>query len=278
MNNDIKSKFDEIEIKNSNNELTLGDKQKQYEKILDFNYPEHYPVIIRLDGKGFSKRSKSWKLKKPFDSAFTQCMNAACQLLFKELQNVQFIWCGSDEISIVLENDKAEGLYSRRLSKLLSISASIATVGFNQEAKKQKLNVDDYPAYFDARMTILPNKDEVFRNILFRQNDCIRNSISQYADMYYSNKELHKKTSNEKIEMMLKKGFDWENDVPPVMKYGFLLSKIYRIFDLNTKEYINSVEELDDSINYEELGQYIRTGFVLSTEKITKEQIMKFIN
>ena len=111
--------------------FSLADKQKMYEKIFDISYDQNCKIIIRLDGKNFSHRTKQWKLQKPFDERFNRCMIEASKALFKELQNVSWIWTGSDEISIIINNDIQDGLFSRRISKTLSISASIATYAFN---------------------------------------------------------------------------------------------------------------------------------------------------
>ena len=236
--------------------FSLADKQKMYEKILDFSYDQNCKVIIRLDGKNFSHRTKQWELKKPFDERFNRCMIKAGIALFKELQNVNWIWTGSDEISIIINNDNQDGLFSRRISKTLSISASIATYAFNFAAMNEGIDVENYPAVFDSRITVLPNDKEVFCNILFRQNDCIRNSISQYARQFYSTKELKSKSREDQLKMMLDKGFDWEKDAPNWSKYGVKLFKVYDVYDLETKnlrctynEY-TSIENLDDKIAY----------------------------
>ena len=251
---DINKSFQKIEEFLINNKISLADKQKMYERILDISYNQNCKIIIRLDGKNFSHRTKQWKLKKPFDERFNKCMIEACEALFKELQNVNWIWTGSDEISIVINNDIQDGLFSRRISKTLSISASIATYAFNFAALKEGIDVENYPAVFDSRITILPNDKEVFCNILFRQNDCIRNSISQYSRKFYSTKELTSKNREEQLIMLLNKGFNWEVEAPNWAKYGVKLFKVYDIYDLETKTIkstsLNSVETFNDKIEY----------------------------
>lgn len=241
-------------LRNSN--YSLADKQKMYEKILDLSYDQNCKVIIRLDGKNFSHRTKQWKLNKPFDERFNKCMIKTCESLYKELQNINWIWTGSDEISIVINNDIQDGLFSRRISKTLSISASIATYAFNFAAMKEGIDVEKYPAVFDSRITVLPNDKEVFCNVLFRQNDCIRNSVSQYARKFYSTKELTSKGKEEQLKMLLDKGFNWESDAPDWSKYGVKLFKVYDIYDLETKSLrctytdFMPIENLDDKVAY----------------------------
>ena len=121
---------------------------------------------------------------------------------------------------------------------------------------KEGIDVEKYPAVFDSRITVLPNDKEVFCNILFRQNDCIRNSISQYARQFYSTKELTSKNREDQLKMMLDKGFDWEKDAVDWSKYGVKLFKVYDIYDLETKSlrgtYTDNtpIENLDDKVAY----------------------------
>ena len=251
---DIPNEFSKINHIFSSCNLSLGDKQKMYEKILDLRYDSSCHIIIRLDGKNFSHRVKQWKLKKPFDERFNKCMIKTCEILFNELQNVKWIWTGSDEISIILNNEFVDGLFSRRISKVLSISSSIATYAFNFAALKEGIDVENYPAFFDSRLTVLPNEREVFCNILFRQNDCIRNSISQYSRAFYSAKELTSKGRDEQLKMLLDKNFDWNKDAPNWSKYGVKLFKVYDLYDLNTKtlKYTSNdpIETFDEKIEY----------------------------
>ena len=261
---DIKHEFENCDVSS----LSLGDKQKTYERILDIHCPEKFPIIIRLDGKNFSHRVKQWKLKKPFDERFHKCMLKTAEILFTELQLVDCIWTGSDEISIVINDYKKESsfLFNRRLNKILSLSASIASVAFNFEAIKQKIDVLNFPAVFDSRITILPNEDEIYRNLIFRQNDCIRNSISQYARRYYSTKQLHAIGRDEQLKMIKEKGFDWDKDAPDWSKYGSYLFKTYVLYDLKTKKPIKTSKEPIEI--FDEKTQYVRTKIEHTENKL----------
>ena len=42
------------------NTLSLGDRMKKYEEVLDYKLNPCMEYIIRLDGKGFSKMIKKW--------------------------------------------------------------------------------------------------------------------------------------------------------------------------------------------------------------------------
>ena len=54
---------------------SLGDRMKEYESCYNLKIPNRSYVIIRLDGKGFSKYTK--KFNKPFDDLLSNVMDAA---------------------------------------------------------------------------------------------------------------------------------------------------------------------------------------------------------
>jgi tRNA(His) 5'-end guanylyltransferase len=118
--------------------------------------------------------------------------------------------------------------YEGRIQKLVSLAAAQASVYFNK--RLQEFFEDNTLPFgiFDARIMQFPNEEEALNCLLFRQRDHIRNSISGYAQYYFSHKELTGKNSDEKIEMMLNKyKFNWHelNDTLNWSKYGTFLTK-----------------------------------------------------
>lgn len=66
-------------------------------------------------------------------------------------------------------------------------------------------------AQFDSRCFNIP-KEEVANMIYWRQHDAINNSISMVAQYYFTTKELHGKSSTDKIQMLIdEQGIDWNN-------------------------------------------------------------------
>lgn len=227
-------------------EISLADRMKKYETLYDYKLCPGIPFVVRLDGKGFSKRVKQWNCKKPFDLNFHQIMVKVSKKLFEEVSDSILIWTGSDEISIILnEADTLNPWFSKRINKILSLTAAIASSTFNLEAIKimndNYFNVLEYPAYFDSRIIQVPNLCEAYNNLLYRQRDCIKNSISGWARYFYSTKELQNKNSNEKIEMMKNKKFDFYNDAQKWSIYGETLFKTNVFYDTNTKEIDNII-------------------------------------
>ena len=247
------------------NTLSLGDRMKKYEECLDIKLNPCMQYMIRLDGKGFSKMIKKWKCEKPFDERFNKAMNYAARKLFDIIPNIKLAWHGSDEISIWFAFPNVEDMYyDGRIQKLVSLTASHASVYFNK--KLQEFFEDNTLPFgiFDARIMQFPNEEEALNCLLFRQRDHIRNSISGYAQFYFSHKELTGKNSDEKIEMMLNKHkFNWHelNDTLNWSKYGtFLIKALVQILPKDKEPYlrhtmIEKTEALESArLFYEQLA------------------------
>jgi tRNA(His) guanylyltransferase len=118
-------------------------------------------------------------------------------------------YCQSDEISLVFSSAcdgddealKKEHIYKGRSQKLTSVIASYASVRFNYHLTKQ--NWQDLPdnvkermigseAYFDGRIIVFDNPEEVADCIFWRSNcDGLRNAISHIALYHFTSRELH---------------------------------------------------------------------------------------
>lgn len=77
-------------------------------------------------------------------------------------------------------------------------------------------------AMFDSRVFTIPDPTEVENYFIWRQQDCVRNSIQSVAQSLYSHKELHKKNSSDLQEMIFQKGINW-NDYDAGLKRGRML-------------------------------------------------------
>lgn len=83
-------------------------------------------------------------------------------------------------------------------------------------------------AEFDARAFNVPEWDCI-NNIIWRQQDAIRNSVEAVGHTYFSAKQLNK-VSCAKIKEMLKveRGINWDNDFTDYQKYGAVCSRVER--------------------------------------------------
>ena len=223
---------------------TLGDRMKgAYENKYRLYLPERIPVIIRLDGKAFHTFCRG--LKKPFDDLFISVMQDTMLDLCKNISGCKLGYVQSDEISLLLvqTRDESQPWFDNNIQKIVSVSASMATLYFNKNFEKRvfelmenyakdksdyteeelkyidKLDSKIYTAMFDSRVFVLP-KEEVNNYFIWRQIDCTRNSILSLAQSLYSDREIHGiKCDALQDKMFTEKNVNW-NDLSTVKKRG----------------------------------------------------------
>ena len=217
--------------------ISLADRMKEYENVTQFRLMKKEPVIIRIDGRAFSKFTKG--LDKPFDKDLCEIFEYVSYKLREKIDNVKFIYAQSDELSLLLtdwdttkENNggRIDTWYDYRIQKMVSVASAEATRLFNQKVdevvskywrlySQRDVDMDDmelylnkyklwkdkrYEAVFDTRVFNLP-LDEVTNYFIYRQNDAIRNSKMGFARKYFSQKELYKLSNDEAIALVKEK-------------------------------------------------------------------------
>lgn len=213
-----------------NTGLSIGDRMKLYYETPFQQYlPRRQPVIIRLDGKSFHTLTRHFV--KPHDELFRLYMEDTAFELCRQIQNVKLAYIQSDEISLLLidyNNLNSEQYFGGNIQKIVSISASIASVKFSgASAVGSNASIS---AYFDSRVFCIP-KEEVCNYFIWRQQDAIRNSILGTGQLYFSHKELqHLSCSKIQDKLFLEKGVNW-NDTPNKFKRGFCIIKNDELHD-----------------------------------------------
>lgn len=227
--------------KNMSKKTSLADRMKSYESCYETKIPERSYIIIRLDGKNFSKYTKMFE--KPFDDILSNVMDVATIELCSKL-HPKFAYTQSDEISLLfttIDNIDAETPFEGKVQKLCSISASILTAAFNKNMLKllstfkyepnefihkiQTGTLEEINATFDSRVFVIPDYREVANYFVWRQQDCTRNSVSMAASAYFSDAQTRNKSGAEKQEMLFQeKGINW-NDYKVKYRRGVVISK-----------------------------------------------------
>jgi tRNA(His) 5'-end guanylyltransferase len=232
------------------NKDSMGNRLKAYENCYRFYLPRRLPVIVRLDMRAGHSFTKGFA--RPYDEVFAFTMRETAKKLCENISGVRFAYTQSDEISLVLvdyENINTEPWFGNNLQKIVSISASMATLFFNknfEEAirdeyfdwyttgtvndEKEKLLNQHSQAYnnklcvFDARAFVLP-REEIFNALYWRQLDCKRNSIQLLGQANFSHSQLQNKNCDEIQEMLWQeKGINWANE-PNWFKNGVAIYK-----------------------------------------------------
>lgn len=203
--------------------ISLSDRMKRYETVTQTELMRRTPVIIRLDGKNFSNYTRS--LTKPFDKDLSDAMDYTLKILISEIQGASFGYTQSDEISLCLqdyENLNTDAWFGNNIQKIVSIAASLATSEFNLAADRTIKHQSR--AIFDCRVFNLP-KEEVVNYFIWRQQDCIRNSIQMTAQHFIGHKKIQGVKNSVLLEELKSSEYavDWETMINPRFKYGFTI-------------------------------------------------------
>lgn len=259
----------------SNNKDSLGDRMKEYEYVTRNYLTRKLPVIIRIDGKAFHSFTRGFK--KPFDEVFVKSMQETTKYLCENVQSCVLGYCQSDEITLVLvdyQSKEACSWFDNNIQKMVSVSASMATMAFNRffvnnchQWCEDNVDFDDlnpnedikklFNAYtkackkgamFDSRVFTLP-KEEVANCLIWRQQDATRNSIQSVGQANFSHTQLHgKNCSNIQDMLMLEKGINW-NDYPTHLKRGTCcIKKPFKINEGTEQEAIRNKWVIDTEI------------------------------
>ena len=206
----------------------MGDRMKRYESAAERYLVPRTPLMIRLDGKGFSKFTRG--LDKPMDENMRLCMEYAAYELMRDIEGCRFAYTQSDEITLMLVDyatNETQPWFNYRANKVESIAAAICTSAFIKAAIKYMpahLAKKGFPK-FDARAFNVPRED-VCNNVLWRQQDATRNAIQSLGHSYFSHKELQGKSCNDIQAMLLTEEDENFNDQPAYYKRGFSLYKV----------------------------------------------------
>lgn len=222
--------------------MELGKRMKEYEYVTRTYLPRRMPIIIRIDGRAFHTFTKGFE--RPFDDVLMRAMQKTAARLVEEIPGCVFGYTQSDEISLLLKNDQTdetEPWFKNNISKILSISASMATLYFNRYFQEE---VDEFceawnidakverayftslgkGALFDSRVFVIP-EDEAVNYFIWRQQDATRNSIQMVGQANFSHKELqYLKTGAIQDRLFTEKGINW-NDFSIPKKRGVAVYK-----------------------------------------------------
>lgn len=204
----------------------LHEKCKFYEKNIS---PEKMivwcPIILRFDGNRFSQWTK-W-LNKPFDENLTKLMQETTKFLIQETWAL--VWyTQSDEITLILYNEnETRNLYHNWEKQKILSKLTAKLVDFFNNKRKELLPNHKKTAIFDCRIYQVPTLYDAYLQLLWRENDAIKNSISMMAYSIFDSSSLLKKSSIQKILMIKQSGKgDWTKLPSKYRKGSYFKSSI----------------------------------------------------
>lgn len=215
---------------------SLGDRMKGYENVNRNYLTKRMPTIIRIDGKAFHSFTRGFT--KPYDGIFNETMWETAKFLCKNVEGCKLAYVQSDEISLLLtdyENINTQAWFEKNIQKMVSVSASMATLAFNKEFQRISCGEEPYSkkynqAMFDSRVFNIP-QEEVCNYFIWRQQDATRNYIQAIGQVHFSQKELMGKSCNEIQDMLFNNVGVNFNTLPVHRKRGVCIEKTYFLKD-----------------------------------------------
>lgn len=207
-------------------EMSLGDRMKVYESASEriSRFSDSSWVVLRLDGRSFSRYTSG--LEKPFDKNLQNAFEYAALKLAADIGGlVQAIYGQSDEVSIFLRPSRGDEVKSQRWfggvqRKLLSVSSSVFSNHFNHPDSFNP-HVGKILAAFDCRALELED-DEVINYLIWRQNDCRRNGILNNARYYYSQNQIHGKSTAELLDILSREDRIYSGSLSHTIFHGWM--------------------------------------------------------
>lgn len=192
-----------------------------YETAHDHRVLPGIHMVARIDGRSFSQltRDPAHGLTAPYDLRFRDCMVATLEHLFASTGfSVLFGYTQSDELSLLLRRDEA--LFGRKLRKLLSVLAGEASAKFSLAFGSI--------AVFDARISQLPDVEDVVDYFRWRSEDAHRNALNGHSywllrrqglDDHAATQRLKGVSVADRNELLFQAGINF-NDVPAWQRRG----------------------------------------------------------
>lgn len=225
-------------------QLKLKDRIALYEEASDYKLLGRVPIIICINGRSFSKITSL--MEKPYCEKFSECMYATALRLAMEVEGAVFSYCFGDEIVVIARNDQSletNFWYDNRVQKIASVTASIATLHFNNCATALNLNIMG-DAIFTANAFVVPNVTEAINVIVSKQQLSFQKSL-HFACLYeLLNKKYDKNdikemiqgtSSDDKINLLQQEcGIDF-NNYPIAFRRGVACYRQPKLIDGNLK-------------------------------------------
>jgi tRNA(His) 5'-end guanylyltransferase len=206
-------------------EMSLGNRMKVYEAASERipRFSDSSWVVLRLDGRSFSRYTSG--LEKPFDKNLQHAFEYAALKLAADIGGlVQAIYGQSDEVSIFLRptrgDSRSQRWFGGQQRKLLSVAASVFSNYFNHPDSFNP-HVGKILATFDCRALELED-DEVLNYLIWRQNDCRRNGILNNARYYYSQKQIHGKSTAELLDILVRENRIYSGSLLHTIFHGWM--------------------------------------------------------
>ncbi|KAI1251704.1 Glucose-responsive transcription factor [Eutypa lata] len=234
----------------------------KYEYVKHFEQTDHLLpntwIVVRVDGRGFTKLCAKYGFEKPNDRRALDLMNAAAKAVMTELPDITIAYGVSDEYSFVFH--KTCGLFDRRSSKLVSTIASTFTAYYVHLWSSYFPDTPLSPPLpsFDGRAVCYPTVQNLRDYMSWRQVDCHINnlynttfwSLVQLGDMGTKDAEkfLAGTLSADKNEILYSKFNINYNNEADIFKKGSVVFRDYELVEPGTHDAAEAADNLAEPV------------------------------
>ncbi|KAF5024173.1 hypothetical protein F66182_3762 [Fusarium sp. NRRL 66182] len=209
-------------------------------------------IVIRIDGRGFTKMCAKYGFEKPNDRGALDLMNAAAKVVVTEIPEITIAYGVSDEYSFVFH--KASTLFERRASKLVSTVVSTFTANYVYSWSTYFPNNPLSPPLpsFDGRAVCYPSVQNLRDYMSWRQADCHINNL--YNTSFWSliqlggvdNKEAERILAGtlaaDKNEILFSRFSINYNNEPEMFKKGSVIFRDYELVEPNSHNITQTID------------------------------------
>ena len=167
---------DRREIRTSREEMA----KSKFEYVREFESPDpclkNCWIVVRIDGKGFSRFAEVHGYVKPNDVRGLNLMTRAATCVLEDFRDICIAFGQSDEYSFVFRKDTDH--YKRRSSKLMTTVVSLFASSFVYHWTTFFGPIRlQYPPTFDARVILYPTDKNLRDYLGWRQADVHVNNL-----------------------------------------------------------------------------------------------------
>ncbi|KAG1679116.1 hypothetical protein FOA52_000471 [Chlamydomonas sp. UWO 241] len=184
-------------------------------------------IVVRIDGKGFTKFSDLHGFVKPNDLPALNLMNEAAREVLREFSDVRIAFGESDEYSFVLHRGTA--LYERRSCKIVSLITSCFTSNYvrlwaSVMGPERPLLASPM---FDGRAVLYPTERLIRDYLSWRQVDTHINS--QYNTCFWALVQQGGCTSQQAQDTLKGTDVNFKNDML-FTRFGINYNELPEVF------------------------------------------------
>ncbi|KAI2472589.1 tRNA guanylyltransferase [Annulohypoxylon bovei var. microspora] len=229
---------------------------KQFEQV-DNLLPNTW-IVVRIDGRGFTKLCAKYNFEKPNDRRALDLMNAAAKAVVSEIHDITVAYGVSDEYSFVFH--KSCTLFERRSSKITSTIVSTFTAYYIHLWSTYFPDTPLSPPLpsFDGRTVCYPSVQNLRDYMSWRQVDCHINnlyntsfwSLVQLGGMNAKDAEklLSGTLAADKNEILFSRFKINYNNEPEIFKKGSVVYRDYELVEPGSHDVAKTADELGEPV------------------------------